>query len=206
MLKVGLTGGIGSGKTFVSNHFKKLGVPVIDTDLVARTVVSPGSHALKTIESTFGREVLDEHGMLDRKLLGKIVFSQPGKRAELEKILHPRIRQETLLKIKSIEAPYCIVVVPLLIETGFVDIIDRVLVVDAPEQNRIGWIHERDGLSDTEIQNVFNAQASREERLTAADYIIVNDGTKEELRSRVIDLHAQLLCDSENYQDKEKYR
>ncbi|MFC1680223.1 dephospho-CoA kinase [Pseudomonadota bacterium] len=197
MLRIGLTGGIGSGKTVVSDHFRELGVPVIDTDVIARDLVTPGSEALDAIVKVFGAGILNQNRELDRKRLGQIVFSDPEKKASLEEILHPRIRRETLLRIQNLNAPYCVIVVPLLIETDFVQFVDRILVVDAPDQDRIRWIKKRSGLSEAEIRNIFAAQTGCEDRLAAADYVVTNDGTLDELRSKVADLHIQILveCD-----------
>lgn len=193
MLKIGLTGGIGSGKTVVSDRFQELGIPVIDTDVIARELVTPGSDALNAIVKVFGTGILTTSGNLDRKRLSLIVFSDTDDRARLEAILHPQIRRQTLLRIQRMNAPYCIIVVPLLIETDFVKFVDKILVVDAPDQNRLKWIKKRSGLSAAEIRNIFAAQTDREERLAAADYVITNDGTLEELRSKVTDIHARIL-------------
>lgn len=195
MLKVGLTGGIGSGKTIVSNQFQEMGVPVIDTDVIARELVTSGSEALDAIVEAFGADVLTPGGDLDRKRLGNIVFSDPNEKARLEAILHPEIRRETLLRIEELDGPYCIVVVPLLIETEFVKLVDKVMVVDAPDHRRLEWVKHRNGLTESDIHNIFNAQSSREDRLAAADYVISNDGTVEELQSKVTDLHVHILTE-----------
>ena len=198
MLRVGLTGGIGSGKTVVSDRLQELGVPVIDTDVIARELVTPGSDALDTIIKAFGTGVLTQNGELDRKRLGKIVFSDSGKKAQLEAVLHPLIRRQTLFRIENLSAPYCVIVVPLLIETDFAKFVDRILVVDAPDHRRIGWIKQRSGLSEAEIRTIFSAQTTREDRLAAADYVITNDGTLEELRLKVAELHAHILATCED--------
>lgn len=193
MLKVGLTGGIGSGKTVVSDRFQELGIPVIDTDVIARELVTPGSDALNAIVKVFGTGILTKSGKLDRKRLSQIVFSDTDDKARLEAILHPQIRRQTLLRTQRVSAPYCIIVVPLLIETDFVKFVDKILVVDAPDHDRLKWIKKRSGLSEAEIRNIFAAQTDREERLAAADYVITNDGTLEELSSKVTDIHARIL-------------
>lgn len=194
MLKVGLTGGIGVGKTTVSDLFEKLGVPVIDTDVIAHEIVFPGSPAQREIVNAFGEEILTDHRKLDRKLLGKIVFSNPAKRKMLEAILHPRIKDAVLARVGELNAPYCMIVVPLLIETNFNELVDKVLVVDAPDADRIGWIERRNGISGKDIKAIMSAQTSRDVRLGAADYVIVNNGTVEELEAKVCDLHRTILA------------
>jgi len=193
MLKVGLTGGIGVGKTIVSNQFRNVGVPVIDTDVIARDLAAPGSAVLKEIVNAFGKQILTEDGELDRKRLGRIVFSNIEDKSKLEAILHPRIRMIVLERIRELSAPYCILVVPLLIETDFITLVDKVLVVDAPDSKRIGWIQRRSELSEDEIKNIIKSQTSRKERLAVADYVIENDGTVEELEAGVVELHERIL-------------
>lgn len=193
MLKIGLTGGIGSGKSAVSARFEELGVPVIDTDVIARQLVTPGSSALEEIVNTFGSGVLTEDGELDRKALGRAVFDDKSLKYKLESILHPRIKDETLRQVRKIDAPYCVLVVPLLLETNFVDLVDKVLVVDAPKESRLVWVSKRDGLSNAEIKKIMAVQSSREERLDAADFLIENDGSIDQLRDKVDVLHRDIL-------------
>ena len=188
MLRIGLTGGIGSGKTLASNHFQTLGIPVIDTDVLAHELVVPGTSALQQIRDAFGDEVIAADGTLDRSRLRKIVFDDPQRRNQLESILHPRIRQEVERRIRGLHTPYCIVVIPLLVESGFTDIIDRVLVVDARHADRVRWINQRSGLSTAEIERIIAAQASRAERLAAADDVLVNDGGIADLERKVEEL------------------
>jgi dephospho-CoA kinase len=193
MLKVGLTGGIGVGKTVVSNQFRNLGVPVIDTDVIAHELTVPGSAVLKEIVEAFGNYILTEDGELDRKRLGGIVFSDVEEKNKLEAILHPRIRMIALERVRELIAPYCILVVPLLIETDFINLVDKVLVVDAPDNKRIGWIQQRSELSGDEIKNIIQSQTRRKERLAVADYVIENDGTVDDLEARVVVLHERIL-------------
>lgn len=193
MLKVGLTGGIGAGKTVASDYFEKLGVPVIDTDVIARELVTPGSPALQDIIAAFGKSVLTDRNELDRKSLGREVFSDPSKKAQLESILHPRIKREALRRVQQCDAPYCVLVIPLLIETDFVDLVDKVLVIDAPASKRVDWVTRRDGLSQSEVNKRLDAQTSRQERLARADYVIVNDGSISDLEANVLRLHEQIL-------------
>ncbi len=204
MLKIGLTGGIGAGKTTVSNLFLKLGVPVIDTDVIARELVTPGSAALNEIAEAFGKKVLTRGGALDRKRLGQLVFSNDAAREKLEAILHPRIRKAALHRIEALKASYCILVVPLLVETDFIRLVDKVLVVDASDHNRIERIKARSGLSEAEARNILDAQTSRSERLSVADYVIENDGTAAELQAKVNELHRLITSACKNGTGDEK--
>ena len=198
MLKLGLTGGIGVGKTTVSDCFQKLGVPVIDTDVIAHDLVAPGSDALMEIVAAFGDEVLTDRKELDRRRLSQIVFSDPPRRLKLETILHPKIRDVVLKQVQDLNTSYCVLVVPLLIETDFVELVDRILVVDAPDDKRIKWIRDRSDLSESEIIRIISAQTSREKRLAAADYIIENDGSISELENKVLDVHKRILSEIES--------
>ncbi|MBK9132311.1 MAG: dephospho-CoA kinase [Gammaproteobacteria bacterium] len=193
MLVVGLTGGIGSGKTTVANGFAALGVPLIDADEIARDLVAPGRDALKEIVACFGSGILDGHGGLDRARLRQRIFTDPGERRRLEAILHPRIRTGILARIRQLDAPYCIVSIPLLVETGQSDLVDRVLVVDCPSELQRERIARRDGWPMEEIEGALRAQASREQRLRAADDVIVNDGDLDSLRRSIATLHRGYL-------------
>ncbi len=190
MLRVGLTGGIGSGKSVVSNRFRKLGVPIIDTDVIAHDLTAPGSPVLEDIAGAFGAELV-KVGKLNRERLRRRVFSRPDERRRLEAILHPRIRAEVERRAAALKAPYCIVVVPLMVETDFQDTVDRVLVVAAPVEKRLKWLAQRDGFSSDEIQQVLSAQASDAQRAAIADDVIQNDSDIEALRRRVDELHAR---------------
>ncbi|MCC6207970.1 MAG: dephospho-CoA kinase [Gammaproteobacteria bacterium] len=193
MLVVGLTGGIGSGKTAVADCFAALGVPLIDADEIARNLVDPGGDALKDIVTCFGPEILDSHGNLDRGRLRHRVFTDAVERRRLEAILHPRIRTEILARIRRLDAPYCIVSIPLLVETGQSDLVDRVLVVDCPTELQRERIARRDGWSGEDIDGALQAQASREQRLRAANDVIVNDRDLDSLRRSIATLHRTYL-------------
>lgn len=193
MLSVGLTGGIGSGKTAVSDAFATLSVPILDTDLIARELVEPGQAALDAIVSEFGEACLDEHGRLDRGYLRRRVFADSGQRQRLEAILHPRIRQTVRNRQAKLSTPYCIVVIPLLIETQMTEGIDRILVVDVPIATQISRVKARDHLDETQVQQILAAQAKREERLAMADDVLVNDGDLAQLSTAVAELHRQYL-------------
>lgn len=190
MLVVGLTGGIGSGKSTVAGFFSQLGVPVVDADAIAREVTAPGQPALAEIARSFGGEVLDEQGRLRRDRLRRIVFADAHRRGELEHILHPRIRNLMRRRLARIDAPYSVAVIPLLVETGQRDLVQRVLVVDSPPDLQYERIRRRDGMDDAEIGAIIHSQASREGRLAAADDVILNDGDLDTLKRRVIELHA----------------
>jgi dephospho-CoA kinase len=192
-LVIGLTGGIGSGKSTVAGIFQQLGVPVIDADVIAHAMVAPGQPALEEINKVFGPDSLDASGTLDRNRLRKLVFSDPGQRRRLEAILHPKIRSEIIALITNIPAPYCIVVIPLLLETNQQDLVDRILVVDAGEDRQIARVTLRNGLPGSEIAAIIAAQASRDARLAAADEVITNDGSLDELADQVLYHHEKYL-------------
>lgn len=195
MLVVGLTGGIGAGKSAVSRCFEGLGVPVIDADRVAREVVSPGSPALAAIAEAFGPGVLDDDGALDRSGLRDRIFAAPAERARLEAILHPRIRaamQERLAALQG-RVPYAVLVIPLLLEAGQRDMVDRVLVVEAPETDRVARVAARDGVAPAQVHHIMAAQLPQPERVAQADDLIWNDGLEDDLQSRVAALHRRYL-------------
>ena len=193
MLIIGLTGGIGSGKTAVCSIFSELGVPVIDADIVARQVVEPGQAALKLIQMTFGDGVITASDQLDRARLRTIIFSDPTKRKKLEAILHPAIQTEMLRQAKALNHPYCVFAIPLLIEAKQTDMVDRILVIDAPDELRRQRIKARDQLNDHEIDAIFSAQLTREARLSQADDTIYNHADLNQLRSQVIDLNSRYI-------------
>ncbi|MET0104785.1 MAG: dephospho-CoA kinase [Sedimenticola sp.] len=198
MFTVGLTGGIGSGKSVVTRRFADLGVPVIDADLVAREVVEPGQPALAEITARFGSQLLDDEGKLRRKALREIVFNDNKAREDLEAILHPRIRQRMQQKLESLSAPYTILAIPLLVETAQQDRVDRVLVVDCTVDEQIRRVSQRDGITSEQARAILDTQATREQRLSVANDIIDNSGTIEELDASVRALHRQYLALSEN--------
>ncbi|MEK7322517.1 MAG: dephospho-CoA kinase [Pseudomonadota bacterium] len=193
MLIIGLTGGIGSGKSTVAAYFGELGVPVIDADVVARDVVVPGSDALREITAHFGAGILNPDGTLDRARLRGVVFRDTAQRGALEKIIHPRIYADIRRRIAALDAPYCVVVIPLLLETGQTGFVDRVLVVDSPEAARRTRVQARDGLSSEEIAAIMRSQAARPIRLAVADDIINNDGGLDRLQRQTEDLHQCYL-------------
>lgn len=194
MLRIGLTGGIASGKSTVAALFAKLGVPIIDTDEVAREVSGPGSAALADIVRAFGNQALAADGTLDRRYLRSQVFADSGARQRLEAILHPRIRAAVGERLARLNAPYCLVVVPLLVETNFAQLVDRVLVIDADETSQIERAMRRSQLSRETVEKIMAAQASRAERLARADDVIPNIGHRAELEQHVERLHRHYLA------------
>ena len=192
-LRIGLTGGIASGKTTVANFFADLGAPVIDTDVLAREVVAPGAPALDEIRAAFGDEVFQLGGTLDRRAMRKIVFSDDSKRRQLEEILHPRIRDAVYQRADEISAPYMIIAVPLLFGSPMVEFMDRVLVVDCDVDVQLRRLLGRDTEDEEQARRMIDAQASREERLSIADDVVANDGDLKETRRSVLALHNAYL-------------
>jgi len=194
MLKIALTGGIGSGKTTVSDYFRKLGVPVIDADETSHEVTQAGEPAVQKISDAFGDSVLDCDGNLDRTALRNIVFGDPESRKLLESILHPEIRRRMNEAASHTESPYCLFSIPLLIETDQHTSYDRVLVVEASEDRRRSWIQARSDLTQNEITAILSAQVSDEQRRRAADDLLMNDGGIDDLHARIERLHQTYLA------------
>jgi dephospho-CoA kinase len=192
-LRIGLTGGIGSGKSTVAGIFERFGVPVIDTDAIAHELVKPGQPALKRLVAEFGESILDARGALNRRQLAKRIFQNPEERHRLVGILHPLIREEVGRRLEALDAPYCLIAVPLLIEARFTDLVDRVLVIDADESEQIRRIRLRSNLPEDEIRNILAAQADRRTRLDAADDVIRNDRDIGYLETEVARLHSKYL-------------
>lgn len=182
---IALTGGVASGKTAVSDRFAELGVPVVDTDLLAREAVAPGSPGLAEVAAAFGPEMIGPGGNLERAALRRRIFDDPAARDRLEDILHPRIADAARRQLAALDVPYAILVVPLLVESGLFEDADRVLVVDVPEQVQIERLMRRDGSTRKQAEAMLAAQASRERRLEQADDVIENTGTLESLYSAV---------------------
>ncbi len=191
-LKIGLTGGIGSGKTTVCKLFADYSIPIIDADIIARQLVEPGQPALAEIVRQFGAEVLNNDS-LDRKKLGEIIFADKEKKKQLESILHPAIYQRLRQLADSQQSPYCILAIPLLLETGMDNLVDRILVIDCPLELQYDRVRQRDGLSDEQIKRIIASQISRQERLAQADDIIDNSKSSIELAEQVKNLHNLYL-------------
>lgn len=190
MLRIGLTGGIASGKSTVAACFAARGVPVIDTDVIARELVEPGQPALDEIRDAFGPAVLTADGRLDRAWLKQQIFADPAHRQRLEAILHPLIHQEVARRLPALTGTYCLIVVPLLAESTLAYPLDRVLLVDTPETLQRQRAAQRDGLNPELISAILASQATRLQRRAIADDIIVNDGDRAHLEAEITRLHA----------------
>ena len=189
--RVGLTGGIASGKSVVADMFADLGVPVIDTDVIAREVVEPGQPALEEIRERFGEHMIDAAGNLDRAVMRKEIFANENARSDLEAILHPRIGAETRRQADAADGDYQLIVIPLLTESALLEFVDRVLVVDCSEDLQIRRLRARDIETIEQARRILKAQASREERLAIADDVIVNDGSLRDTREAVTRLDRE---------------
>lgn len=191
---VGLTGGIGSGKSAAAAEFERLGASVVDTDAIAHELTAAGGAAMGEIRKVFGTEVLAASGALDRDKMRARVFADPAVKKALETLLHPMIREESRRRIAAARGPYVIHVVPLLVESpDYRSRVDRVLVIDAPEELQLERVRSRSGLSAAEARAIVAAQATRDQRLAAADDVIENRGTIEALREQVAALHRKYL-------------
>lgn len=190
---VGVTGGIGSGKTAVSDRFAELGIVVVDADVASRVIVEPGRPALAKIAEHFGSDILQTDGTLDRAKLRTAVFKDPAERKWLEALTHPLIREEILSGLRNATSPYALLVSPLLVESGQNQLTQRVLVVDVPEELQLQRTVKRDNNSPDQVKAIMAAQASRQQRLDSADDVIVNDGSLEQLHQQVDTLHQKYL-------------
>ncbi|MDI3323624.1 dephospho-CoA kinase [Pontibacterium granulatum] len=194
MFVVGLTGGIGCGKSAVSDRLAEKSVPIIDADVVAREVVAPGEPALDAIGKRFGEEVLLEDGCLNRPKLREIVFSDEKQRVWLEQLLHPIIRDRILQKLEELDSLYAVLASPLLLETDQHMLVNHVVVVDAPESLQIERTAARDNTSEDQVRAIIAAQMSREERLKGADTVFDNSGDQSQLDANVAALHKKLVA------------
>lgn len=201
---VALTGGIGSGKSTVADEFAHLGVTVIDADIIARQVVEPGTPALLTIAERFGPQMLNDDGCLNRRRLRERIFAHSEDKAWLNALLHPLIQQETRRQMQASTSPYLLWVVPLLVENRLTDKADRVLVVDVPKETQIERTMRRDGVSREHAEHILAAQATREQRLAAADDVIENMGSADAVASHVARLHEKYLMLASQAASQEK--
>jgi dephospho-CoA kinase len=193
MFVVGVTGGIGSGKTAVTNGFQALGIEIVDADVASRVVVEPGTDALQRIAEHFGADILQADGTLDRAALRKIIFQDPAAKRWLEQLLHPLIRSEIQRQLRDATSPYVILVSPLLVEAEQHLFCDRILVVDVPEEIQLQRTVVRDNNDPDQVRRIIASQASRAQRLEHADDVIENDGSLEQLRAKVERLHERYL-------------
>ena len=193
MFVIGLTGGIGSGKSAASAHFETLGITVVDADVASRTVVEVGKPALSAIEEHYGSEVIASDGSLDRAALRAKVFANDEERRWLEQLTHPLIREEIASGLTNATSPYAILVSPLLVESGQNQLTQRVLVIDVPEELQVARTAARDDNSEEQVKAIMAAQSSRQKRLGFADDVILNDGPLEQLQAQVEQLHQRYL-------------
>ncbi|WP_341504169.1 dephospho-CoA kinase [Gallaecimonas sp. GXIMD4217] len=194
MFVVGLTGGIGSGKSTVANAFHELGIELVDADVVARQVVEPGTSALAAIAAHFGNAVLQADGSLDRKALREIVFADDKQRLWLNDLLHPLIRQEMQRQLQAAPSPYVLFVVPLLFENGLDGLCDRTLVIDVPQEVQLQRVLARDDTNPETVKGILHSQMDRAERLARADDVLDNSGQPEKLKAQVQQLHQSYLA------------
>jgi dephospho-CoA kinase len=194
---IGLTGGIGSGKTAVSDQLGRLGAGIIDTDVIAHQITAANGSAIEPIRKQFGPDYIDANGALDRAKMRALVFTNPKAKKALEGITHPLIRQETIQQAfqqAQQSMPYLVFVVPLLLESGtWLDLIDRLVVVDCPKETQISRVMQRNKLTRAEVENILQSQASREDRLAHADFVIENTGDLKHLDQEVNQLNKKIL-------------
>ena len=194
MRKIGLTGGIGSGKSYVADLWQEWGATVVDTDQIAHQLTAPHGAAIAAIRQQFGDEMITESGALDRKRMRDLVFNDASQRIRLQNILHPMIRDFTFREVEQAQGCYVVVVVPLLIESGsWASYVDRVCVVDCDEDTQIARVMQRSGLTPAQIRRIMDTQATRQQRLAVADDVIVNDAqtSLEQLKEQAQQLHNQ---------------
>jgi len=193
MLIIALTGGIGSGKSTVAEKFAQLGIPILDTDVIARQLVEPGLPAYAEIVSQFGPSILTDDQQLDRAKLREIIFNHTEQRDRLEQILHPRIRQEVQAQLAKLDCDYCIVVIPLLTEKGNYPFVDRILLVDSPADQQIRRTMARDHQTREQVEQIMASQSDRQQRLALADDVLDNSGDLVNLERQVMQLHNKYL-------------
>ena len=199
-LVVGLTGGIGSGKSAAAEEFGRLGATVVDTDAIAHELTRAGGAAMPQVRATFGDGYVDARGAMDRAKMRALAFQDPAARKRLEQLLHPMIRAESERRVAAASGSYAILVVPLLVESGnYRQRVARVVVVDCPEEVQIARVRQRSRLTDEEIRRIIRSQASREDRLAAADDVIDNSASLDALHKQVRELHAMYLGLARSY-------
>lgn len=194
MLKIGVTGGIGCGKSAVTDYLSGKGIVIADADQAAKVIVEPGQPALKTIVNHFGSQILLDDGTLNRRVLRDIIFNDPDQRRWLEQLTHPLVIEKLRQELAAAQSPYVILVAPLLLEANLKVIVDRVLVIDTDPEQQIARTMARDGVSRTQVENILQAQASRAQRLSIADDIIDNSGSLDALHQQLDALHQRYLA------------
>ncbi len=190
---IGLTGGIGSGKTAAANHFESLGIDIVDADLASRAVVEPGQPALESIAEHFGESIITADGGLDRAQLRKLVFTEESERKWLQRLLHPLISEYLAEQIRASTSNYCLLVNPLLLESGQSQWCEKIIVVDTSVETQIQRTMSRDDNNREQVQSIVKAQMSREDRLSAADFVLLNDQGIDELKKNVENFHQELI-------------
>ena len=190
---IGLTGGIGSGKTAAANHFESLGIDIVDADLASRAVVEPGQPALESIAEHFGESIITADGELDRAQLRKLVFTEESERKWLQRLLHPLISEYLAEQIRASTSNYCLLVNPLLLESGQSQWCEKIIVVDTSVETQIQRTMSRDDNNREQVQSIVKAQMSREDRLSAADFVLLNDQGIDELKKNVENFHQELI-------------
>ncbi len=198
MLKVGLTGGIASGKSTICNLFSQYNIPIIDADIIARKIVEPNQTAFKEIVQLFGDSVVQNNGTLNRKQMRQLIFSNSVAKQQLEAILHPQIRQQLIQQSNQLDAAYCILAIPLLLEADMSDLVDRILVVDIELEQQIKRLCQRDNISLQDAQSIITSQSSREQKLDLADDVISNANSIKSLTALVSELHNKYRALAKN--------
>lgn len=193
MLKIGLTGGIGCGKSTVCRMFQELGVDIIDADIIGRQLAEPGQPALAMLADAFGKKILNADGSLNRAGLRELVFSDPNKKQQLESIMHPLIYKRIAAEIEKSQGLYCIVAIPLLLETQKTQIVDRILLVDCSVETQIARVTSRDSLSREQVLKIISSQIPRQQRLIQADDVIDNSATTAQLAEQIKRLHNSYI-------------
>lgn len=193
MLKIGLTGGIGCGKSTVTAEFARLKVPIIDADVIAHQLVTIGKPALQQIVELFGKQILNSDQSLNRAYLGRLIFNDSNKKNQLEALMHPLIYQQIHTELSLLQHQYCIICIPLLVETAKLDLVDRVLVIECSEQQQIMRVKQRNGLSTTQIKRIISTQASTTQRRLVAHDILNNSTSIQELLVQIKSLHSLYL-------------
>ena len=200
MLKIGLTGGIASGKSTLCTLFSQHNIAIIDADIIAREVVEPNQAAFKEIVQLFGNTIIQNNGTLNRKQIRQLVFSNTEAKQQLEDILHPRIRQQLIQQSDQLDVPYCILAIPLLLEADMSDLVDRILVVDIEIEQQIKRLCQRDNISLQDAQSIIASQSTREQRLAIVDDVISNANTIKDLTVLVSELHNKYGALAKNIQ------